>query len=98
LKLYAFISYQTEDKQIAGRIKSLLETIGVKSFLAHEDIDVSEEWRIKILEEWQHTPRIYISYPIKENRSRTNWIGRYHPKFRKNQYRRSNGFFNKAYW
>lgn len=41
---YAFISYQTADKQIAGRIKELLESIGITSFLAHEDIDVSEEW------------------------------------------------------
>ncbi|NJA05713.1 toll/interleukin-1 receptor domain-containing protein [Methylococcaceae bacterium WWC4] len=48
---YTFISYQTADKQIAGRIKELLESIGIASFLAHDDIDVSEEWRLKILEE-----------------------------------------------
>lgn len=48
---YAFISYQTTDKHIAGRVKELLESIGITSFLAHEDIDVSEEWRLKILEE-----------------------------------------------
>ncbi|MBB1127252.1 toll/interleukin-1 receptor domain-containing protein [Thiospirillum jenense] len=48
---YAFISYQTDDKHIAGQIKIALERIGINAFLAHEDIEVSEEWRIKILEE-----------------------------------------------
>lgn len=48
---YAFISYQTSDKTVAGRIKNELASIGIASFLAHEDIEVSKEWRIKILEE-----------------------------------------------
>jgi hypothetical protein len=48
---YAFLSYQTADKEPARRLKRVLADIGVKSFLAHEDIDVSEEWRLKILEE-----------------------------------------------
>jgi len=48
---YAFISYQTRDKQIARQVKDILASIGITSFMAHEDIDVSEEWRAKILEE-----------------------------------------------
>jgi len=51
LNLRAFISYQTDDKHVAGRIKDILSTVGVESFLAHEDIDVSEKWKAKILEE-----------------------------------------------
>lgn len=51
IKSYIFISYQTTDKQIAGRIRDILAIYGVDSFLAHEDIYVSEEWRLKILEE-----------------------------------------------
>lgn len=47
----AFISYQTNDKTIAGTLKKDLSLIGINSFLAHEDIEVSEEWRIKILTE-----------------------------------------------
>ena len=47
---YAFISYSVEDKEWGGRIKSCLENIGVKSFLAHEDLQVSEEWRESIIE------------------------------------------------
>lgn len=51
MKAYAFISYQTGDKLVAGEIKDILDSVGISSFLAHEDIDVSEEWRIKILDE-----------------------------------------------
>jgi hypothetical protein len=46
-----FISYQTNDKIIAGKLKSLLESYDLKSFLAHEDIQVSEEWKLQILRE-----------------------------------------------
>ncbi len=48
---YAFLSYQTADKSVAGQIKSVLAKVRIEAFLAHEDIDVSEEWRLKILEE-----------------------------------------------
>ena len=48
---YTFISYQTEQKNLAGKVQRLLNGLSVKSFLAHEDIEVSQEWRIKILEE-----------------------------------------------
>jgi hypothetical protein len=51
LNAYAFISYQTDDKKVARHIKEILLEVGIKSFLAHEDITVSEEWRLKILEE-----------------------------------------------
>jgi hypothetical protein len=47
--VYAFLSYQTNDKIVAGRIKSFLDEIGVPAFLAHEDIEVSEEWRLELL-------------------------------------------------
>lgn len=45
----AFLSYQTKDKVVAGRLKTILEKLGIPSFLAHEDINVSEEWRLEIL-------------------------------------------------
>jgi hypothetical protein len=49
--MYAFLSYQTDEKLVAGEVRGVLDSIGIKSFLAHEDIQVSEEWRHKILEE-----------------------------------------------
>ncbi len=54
-KSYAFISYQTSQKEIARKLQRILAEVGIKSFLAHEDIDVSEEWRLKILEEIEKT-------------------------------------------
>ncbi len=48
---YAFLSYQTADKKAAARLKHVFDQVGIKSFLAHEDITVSEEWRLKIIEE-----------------------------------------------
>jgi len=47
----AFLSYQNEDREVAGRVARLLDSIGVASFMAHEDINVSEEWRLQLLGE-----------------------------------------------
>lgn len=47
----AFISYSSEDKLIAGRVKAILEDHNINAFLAHEDIHVSQEWKTRILEE-----------------------------------------------
>jgi len=51
MNTYTFISYQTKDKSVAGSLQRTLADVGVESFLAHEDIDVSQEWRKTILEE-----------------------------------------------
>lgn len=50
-RLRAFISYSTEDKAAAGAVKRALNTYDIDCFLAHDDIQVSEEWRERILEE-----------------------------------------------
>lgn len=47
----AFISYSVAEKQFAGAVKRALENLGVECFLAHEDIQVSEEWKARILQE-----------------------------------------------
>lgn len=49
--MYAFISHSHKDLQIAIEINNLLAQGKVNSFLAHKDIQVSEEWREKILSE-----------------------------------------------
>jgi hypothetical protein len=48
-KLNAFISYQTSDKLIAGKLKEMLSEWGIDAFLAHEDLEVSVEWQTEIL-------------------------------------------------
>ncbi|MFP3257483.1 MAG: toll/interleukin-1 receptor domain-containing protein [Candidatus Nanopusillus acidilobi] len=47
--LKVFISYSNEDKEIAGKVKKSLESLGLNSFLAHEDIVPSQEWQKEIL-------------------------------------------------
>jgi hypothetical protein len=47
----AFLSYQTQDKQIAAEVRAFLDSIPIPSFMAHEDIDVSHEWQEVILKE-----------------------------------------------
>lgn len=44
-----FLSYSTGDKKTAGMIKEELEKFGLEVFLAHEDIEPSEEWQNAIL-------------------------------------------------
>jgi hypothetical protein len=45
----AFLSYAHEDKILGGKVKQILEANGVSAFLAHEDLEVSAEWRMEIL-------------------------------------------------
>jgi len=47
----AFISYSTREKSHGGRIKAIFDELGIESFLAHEDLNVSEEWERRILSE-----------------------------------------------
>ena len=47
----AFISYSVADKDWGARVKTALESLGVGSFLAHDDMQVSELWRDRIIEE-----------------------------------------------
>ena len=49
--LKVFISYSTNDKILAGELKSTLEYFGFDVFLAHHDLHPTVEWQKKILEE-----------------------------------------------
>lgn len=44
-----FLSYSTQDGVLAGKIKKELEKLGFSVFLAHETLNISEEWPEKIL-------------------------------------------------
>jgi len=54
-KLKAFISYKSKCKQIADELKNILFTYGINSFLAPDNINLSEEWQIRILKELKNT-------------------------------------------
>ena len=47
----AFISHATVDREFALAAKYALTRTGIESFLAHEDLRVSQEWKARILEE-----------------------------------------------
>ena len=45
-----FLSYSSHDKELAGQVKKELESRGLEAFLAHEDIEPTQEWEGVILE------------------------------------------------
>ena len=49
----AFISYAHIDREYGAQTKAVLAEVGIDSFLAHEDLEVSDEWKERILEELQ---------------------------------------------
>ena len=49
--LNAFLSYSTHDRHSAAILKQHLERAQISVFMAHDDIEVSEEWRIRLLKE-----------------------------------------------
>jgi len=53
--LRVFISYSTEEKELAGDFKRALEELGLEIFLAHEDINPSLDWQKTILENLEST-------------------------------------------
>jgi TIR domain len=50
-KVSAFISYAHVDRKFGGQVKQIFTDVGIETFLAHEDLEVSDEWRQRILEE-----------------------------------------------
>lgn len=59
--LRAFISYSTNDREVAGAVKECLEALGVAVFMAHNDINVSQLWREEILTE---LGRMHVFVPL----------------------------------
>jgi len=70
-KLKVFISYSNEDKQVASKIKAILADFDIESFMAHEDIFISEEWRNRILEELNQTD-VFIPI-LSDNFKNSDW-------------------------
>src|SRR4051812_49699974 len=48
--MLAFLSYATADRDVAHRLAASLKSLQVEPFLAHDDIDVSAEWRDALLD------------------------------------------------
>lgn len=66
-----FLCYSHKDKKLAGKIKLNLEKYGVTVFLAHDDIEPSEEWAERIIEELRNC---HVFIPIlTENFTESKW-------------------------
>src|SRR5665213_2968817 len=50
-KTWAFISYSHLDREYGAQVKKVLSEVDIEAFLAHDDIEISEEWRERILVE-----------------------------------------------
>lgn len=46
--LRAFISHLSKDKLIATRLRDALAIFGISGFVAHEDIEPTQEWQVQI--------------------------------------------------
>jgi len=69
--LSAFISYSVKDKAEAADVKAALKEYGISSFLAHDDLRISETWKERILEELK---RCDIFVPLlSEEFRKSNW-------------------------
>lgn len=48
-KVEVFLGYSHSDRVLAGKVAELLREKGIDVFLAHENIEISEEWRGEIV-------------------------------------------------
>lgn len=70
-RISVFISYSTKDKIYGAQVKKIFEGYDIECFLAHEDLEVSEEWKMRILEELQ---KCSIFVPLlSKNFRESNW-------------------------
>ena len=61
----AFISYSTANKEWSGAAKLALKKIGFQGFLAHEDLQVSDEWETAIIRELKRAD-VFVALLSKE--------------------------------
>ena len=67
----AFISYSNEDCEIGQEVKTTLRAVGIEAFLAHDDLEVSEEWKRRIIQELE---RCDLFVPIlSESFKKSDW-------------------------
>ena len=70
-ELKVFISYSTNNKIEAGKIKAFYDQFGLPAFLAHEDLVVSVPWRERIVEELKQSS-VFVALLSKEFRG-SDW-------------------------
>lgn len=66
-----FLSYSSHDKEFAGQLKKELELRGLEAFLAHEDIEPTQEWEGVIFENLK-TCNVFIPL-LSKNFKESEW-------------------------
>ncbi len=69
--LRVFISYSNKDNEVARLIKREFDNYEIRAFLAHEDIEVGQEWRGIILENLKKS-NIFVAI-LSENFINSEW-------------------------
>jgi hypothetical protein len=63
----AFISYSAINKKWSSAVKSALSSVGFQGFLAHEDLQISDEWKASIIRELKKAD-VFVALLSKEFR------------------------------
>lgn len=69
----AFISYSTREKKHGAVARDVLADIGIESFLAHDTLQISEDWKKRILLELR-TCNIFVPL-LSESFRKSAWCG-----------------------
>lgn len=67
----AFLSYSHKDRRLAGYTKECLDSYGFDTFLAHEDLEPSEEWQNTIVKRLQDCVVFFAL--LTESFSKSDW-------------------------
>jgi len=70
-EINVFLSYNSFDKHLAGKVKAELSKYGLKIFLAHEDIEPSDEWR-EIIQKNLNDCDVFLML-LTDNCKNSNW-------------------------
>jgi TIR domain-containing protein len=73
MEIKAFISYSSKDKKYGAAVRAALDKVNLESFLAHDDLRVSEEWKARILVELKQC-KIFVPLLSKAFKS-SAWCG-----------------------
>jgi hypothetical protein len=68
MEIKAFTSYSSRDKTYGAAVRKALSEVNLESFLAHDDLRVSEEWKARILAELRQC-KIFVPLLSKAFRS-----------------------------
>lgn len=67
-----FLSYSTKDKDLATDIKEFFDELGINTFLAHQTIEASAEWRREIKKQLEKR-QVFLAL-LTSNSHESDWV------------------------